>query len=132
MYLLLPEIFHHLTSARKDDMTEKSFIRRLLGGADLIEDGPVDLERIDEPGAGQSLSIPDKPAHQPILAVDHAHGVVARAITAHRAEEARLLDEINVRMEELRQVRVALDALGSAFVVLDADKANPARQPPLK
>lgn len=130
--LLTPEIFHHMNEARKDDMTKQSFISRLLGGADLIEDRPVDIESIDEPGAGQSLAIPDKAAHKPVLAVEHAHGVIERAIAAHRSEEARLLDEINVRMEELRQVRVALDALGSAYAILHSDREKPATAPPMK
>jgi hypothetical protein len=122
--LLTPEIFHDMHQARKDDMSKKSFISRLLSGANATEDSPREIIE-HEAELTYETAAPKK------LAVDHAHGVISRALESHREEEARLLREINTRMEELRQVRVTLDALGSAYTILHKDRETPALAPPL-
>lgn len=106
-------------------MEKKSFITRLLSGTDAAEKLPSEVIEHEVGLPYQATAMPKK------LAVEHAHGVITRAIENHRGEETRLLDEINVRMEELRQVRVTLDALSSAYSILHKDREHPAIAPPL-
>jgi len=101
-------------------------IRKIMGYRDTIGDEALALNIIDIETETAHVFEPAKK-----LAVEHAHGVINRALETHRAEEARLLHEINVRLEELRQVRVTLDALNSAFAILDEDKRVPALAPPI-
>jgi hypothetical protein len=74
----------------------------------------------------------DPPAEpREVLAVEQAHGFVTRAIEHLRSDEARLVDEINTRMEKLRQVRVTLTAMSGAHDVLSADLSNPPAELPM-
>jgi Arc/MetJ family transcription regulator len=44
---------------------------------------------------------------------------IGKALSTYAAAEARLVDEIAARTEELRQVRVSIDALSTAESVLE-------------
>lgn len=44
---------------------------------------------------------------------------IGKALSAYAATEARLVDEIAARTEDLRQVRVSIDALSKAEAVLE-------------
>lgn len=67
-----------------------------------------------------------KPVAQP-LAVEHAHGILERALAKLDQEELELAQTIADLSERLRQVRVTQKALTSAYNELSADRA---KEPP--
>jgi Arc/MetJ family transcription regulator len=51
--------------------------------------------------------------------IERNRAAVGKALTSYAAHEARLVDEIAARTEELRQVRVSISALSQADSVLE-------------
>jgi hypothetical protein len=103
-----------------------NFIQKLLTRTDdaMVSEFPAFIYDPTE------APTPAPPARE-VLAVEHAHGVIVKTMAALRDEEKTLVDEINSRMERLRQVRVTLRAVGNAHDILEADMQNPAAEPPM-
>jgi Arc/MetJ family transcription regulator len=51
--------------------------------------------------------------------IERNRAAVGKALTSYAAQEARLVEEIAARTEELRQVRVSISALSQADSVLE-------------
>lgn len=105
-----------------------NFIQRLLKGADEGLPGYVGEVGYVETDYPNSIQL--EPPRE-TFAVEKLHGVVSGTLNKLRDDEKRLVDDINYQMEKLRQVRVSIRAVESAYVVLDADMQNPAAQPPM-
>lgn len=108
-----------------------NFIQKLLTRADDGLRGDMAFAGYaDEPDPVDAAFEPVE-APREVFAVERLHGVVSGTLDKLRNDEAQLVNEINYRMEKLRQVRVSIRAVESAYSVLDADLQNPAAEPPM-
>lgn len=102
-----------------------NFIQKLLTRTDAAMPHDVVYVETDYPEEK-----PLEPSRE-VFAVELLHDSVSRTLARLQRDEQTLVDEINYRMEKLRQVRVSIHAVESAFSVLDADMNRPATEPPM-
>lgn len=89
-------------------MSIVEFVRRRLPTSTIVD---LDDDFADEAEA-EVAEI--RPGH-----IERNRVAVRQVLKAYAATEARLVDEIAARTEELRQVRVSIDALSKAEAVLE-------------
>lgn len=85
----------------------KNYITELLRRADEVEELPPLLPR--------------EPVAPPIAPVSKMVRTFNKSLAAHNAREEELTEELRVRFEERRQIRLIIEAIKNGLVILSDD-----------